>query len=99
MRLTNAFWLLFAVAAPGCQEPGQPGVMERTGAEVDRTVEHAQQGVGNFGLRVGRALNQAGQSVGDAANNAGTSVHDWLIPADKANPAPAVDPSSDGRDK
>jgi hypothetical protein len=59
--------------------------MERTGAGIDRTMGQAQQGVGDFSLRVGRTLNQAGQSVGDAANVAGTSVHDWLMPAQKAD--------------
>ncbi len=97
--LTNAIWLVFAVVAPGCQDPGPPGVMERTGAEVDRTMGHAQQGVGDFSLRVGRALNQAGQSVGDAANVAGTSVHDWLIPIDKADQAPEIGPANGERDE
>ncbi len=95
----NAIWLLFAVVASGCQEPGQPGVMERTGAKIDQTVGNAQQGVGDFGLRVGRALNQAGQSVGDAGNVAGTSVHDWLVPAEKADQAPGVSPPTDERNK
>jgi len=96
---TNAMWLMFAVVAPGCQDAGPPGVMERTGAEVDRTMGHAQQGAGDFSLRVGRALNQAGQSVGDAANVAGTSVHDWLIPIDKADQAPEIGPASGKRDE
>jgi hypothetical protein len=89
----NAIWLLIAVAVSACQEPGQPGVMERTGAGIDRTMGQAQQGVGDFSLRVGRTLNQAGQSAGDAANAAGTSVHDWLIPPEKPDRAPGVSPS------
>ena len=98
-RWTNAIWLLCSVAASGCQEAGQPGVMERTGAEVDRTVGQAQQGVGDFSLRVGRALNQAGQSVGNAANAAGTGVHDWLTPAEKPDQAPGSDPAGSERSK
>jgi hypothetical protein len=96
---TSAIWLLCAVGASGCQEPGQPGAMERTGAEVDRTMGQAQQGVGDFSLRVGRALNQAGQSVGNAANVAGTGVHDWLTPAEKADQASGIDPSSSEHNK
>jgi hypothetical protein len=88
---TLAIWLL-TVAASGCQDPGQPGVMERAGAQIDQTMGRAQQDVGDFSLRVGRALSQAGQSVGDAANVAGTRVHDWLVPADQADQATTVGP-------
>ncbi|HEY7576664.1 MAG TPA: hypothetical protein VH855_03635 [Acetobacteraceae bacterium] len=85
--------LLLAVLGTGCQQPGQPGAMERTGAQIDQTMGRAQQGVGDFSQRVGRALGQAGQSAGDAANAAGTNVHDWLVPSGKPDQPPGVDPS------
>ena len=47
-------------------------------------MRRAQDGIGDLSLRIGHALNQAGQSVGDAANVAGTRVHDWLVPASQA---------------
>jgi hypothetical protein len=81
--------LVLAVIASGCQEPGQPGPMERAGVQIDRTMGRAQESVGDLSQRVGRSLNQAGQSAGDAANNAGTSVHNWLAPAKKGDQDPA----------
>ncbi len=66
--------------------------MERTGAQIDQSIGQAQENVGAFSLRVGHALNQAGQSVGNAANNAGTRVHDWLVPGNPAEPTTTVTP-------
>jgi hypothetical protein len=88
--------VLLAVLGTGCQQPAQPGPMERTGAQIDQTMGRAQQGVGDFGQRVGRALGQAGQSAGDAASAAGTSVHDWLVPSGTSDQPPGVDPSQAG---
>lgn len=82
--------LLVGLAA--CQEPGQRGPMERTGAYIDQKVTDAQRGVAEFSQRAGQSLDRAGRSVGAGAERVGTTVHDNLMPAD---PPPAPPPSAD----
>ena len=78
--------LLTALAA--CQEPGQPGPMQRTGAQIDRAVTGAQRGIANFSLQAGQELDAAGKSVGAGARQVGSSIHNSLTPADPPLPPP-----------
>jgi hypothetical protein len=73
--------LLLSMGVTACQEPGQPGPMERTGAYIDRTVTDTQRGVADFSQRAGQSLDQAGRSVGAGAQRAGTALHNSLMPA------------------
>lgn len=84
--------LLLPLGMTACQEPGQPGPMERTGAYIDQTITDAQRGVADFSQRAGKSLDQAGKSVGAGAQHVGTTLHDNLMPAtDTTNPpAPAA---------
>jgi hypothetical protein len=70
------------ISLSACQAPpGQPGPMERAGAHVDRTVTDVQRSVGDFSVRAGQGIDQAGRSVGHAATQAGTGLHDRLAPS------------------
>ena len=75
----SAMLLLMGLTA--CQEPGQRGPMERTGAYIDQKVIDAQRGVAEFSQRAGQSLDQAGRSVGSGAQRVGATVHDRLVPA------------------
>ena len=84
--------LLLSIGVTACEEPGQPGPMQRTGAYIDRTVTDAQRGVADFSQRAGQSLDQAGRSVGAGAQRVGTTLHDSLTPAaDKVNPSTGWD--------
>ena len=87
--------LLLPMSMTACQEPGQPGPMERAGTYIDRTVTDAQRGVADFSQRTGHSLDQAGRSVGAGAQRVGTTLHDSLMPtADTASPPPPATWSS-----
>lgn len=73
--------LLLPMAITACQEPGQPGPMERTGTYIDRTVTDTQRGMADFSQRAGQSLDQAGRSIGAGAQRMGASLHDTLMPA------------------
>ncbi len=73
--------LLVPMAITACQEPGQPGPMERTGTYIDRTVTDTQRGMADFSQRAGQGLDQAGRSIGAGAQRIGASLHDSLMPA------------------
>jgi hypothetical protein len=83
------------VGLTACQEPGQPGPMERTGAQIDRAVAGAQRSVGDFSLRVGQGVDHAGRSVGATAQEVGTGLHDRLVPPDVGS-APSPPVATDG---
>jgi hypothetical protein len=80
------------VGLTACQEPGQPGPMERAGAHIDHTVTNVQRSVGDFSLRVGQGVDRAGRSVGAAAQAVGTGLHDRLVPPDYGYPPPPPEP-------
>lgn len=83
--------LLVPMAITACQEPGQPGPMERTGSYIDRTVTDTQRGMADFSQRAGQSLDQAGRSIGAGAQRVGTSLHDSLMPAtDTTDPSPTA---------
>jgi hypothetical protein len=83
--------LLLPMAITACQEPGQPGPMERTGTYIDRSINDAQRGMADFSQRAGQSLDQAGRSIGAGAQRMGTTVHDNLMPAtDTTDPSPAA---------
>ena len=84
--------LLLAMGVGACQQPGQPGPMERTGAYIDRTVTDAQRGVADFSQRAGQGLDQAGRSVGAGAKQFGNDLHERLSPAADAPPPPPPPP-------
>lgn len=87
--------LLLIIGVTACQEPGQPGPMERTGAYIDRTVTDTQRGMAEFSERAGHSLDQAGRSVGAGAQRAGSTLHDNLMPAtDQTSVVPPAAPSS-----
>lgn len=81
--------LLLSIGVTACEEAGQPGPMQRTGAYIDRTVTDAQRGVADFSLRAGQSLDQAGRSVGAGAQRVGASLHDSLTPAADRSTPPA----------
>jgi hypothetical protein len=83
--------LLLSMGVTACQEPGQPGPMERAGAYIDRGVTDAQRGVADFSQRAGQSLDQAGRSVGAGAQRIGGTLHDQLVPAADTSPPPAPD--------
>lgn len=75
--------IVFAlIGLSACEETGQPGPVERAGVGIDHAIAGAERGVGEFSLRAGRGLDDAGRSVGTAAQQAGTQLHDRLVPAD-----------------
>ncbi len=81
--------LLLPMSVTACQEPGQPGPMQRAGAYIDRGVTDAQRGVADFSQRAGQSLDQAGRSVGAGAQRVGGTLHDQLMPAaDTSSPRP-----------
>jgi len=83
--------LLLPMAITACQEPGQPGPMERTGTYIDRSITDAQRGMADFSQRAGQSLDQAGRSIGAGAQRMGTTLHDSLTPApDTTNPSPTT---------
>jgi hypothetical protein len=86
------------IGLAACQQPGQPGPMERAGANIDRTVVDVQRNVGDFSRRAGQSVEKAGQSVGNTAQRVGTGVHDTLVPADPT-PAPVATPAWDDNAK
>jgi hypothetical protein len=84
--------LLLSTSVTACQEPSQPGPMERTGAYIDRTVTYTQRGMAEFSERAGQSLDQAGRSMGAGAQRVATTVHDSLVPA--TDPTSAVPPAA-----
>ena len=78
---------LLPMGVTACQEPGQPGPMERAGAYIDRGVTDAQRGVADFSQRAGHSLDQAGRSVGAGAQRVGGTLHDQLAPAADTPPS------------
>ena len=85
--------VLLLVGLTACQDSGQRGSMERTGAYIDEKVTDAQRGVAEFSQRAGQSLDQAGRSVGAGAQRVGAKVHDNIMPA--ADMPPATPPSAD----
>ena len=85
--------LLLPMSVTACQEPGQPGPMQRAGAYIDRGVTDAQRGVADFSQRAGQSLDQAGRSVGAGAQRVGGTLHDQLAPAVDTPPSPPPDAS------
>lgn len=79
---------LLGAGLTGCQEPGQPGPMERTGAHIDRMVTGAQRGIANFSQQAGEELDAAGKSVGAGAKQVGSSIHKGLTPDSPPPPPP-----------
>jgi hypothetical protein len=75
--------VLALLALSACQEPGQPGPMERAGAQIDHVTGKVTRSVGEFGVRAGEGVDQAGRSVGATAQRAGTRLHDSLVPVDE----------------
>src|SRR5690348_2753694 len=87
--------VLVLAGLSACQGPGQPGPIERAGAHLDRMVAGAQRGVGDFSLRAGQGIDDAGRSVGATTQELGTRLHDSLVPpatsaSFSASPAPAA---------
>lgn len=83
--------LLLPIGVTACQEPGQPGPMERTGVYIDHKITDAQRGVADFSQRAGQSLDQAGRSMGAGAQRVGATLHDSLTPAtDSTSPPPAA---------
>ena len=81
--------LLLPMSVTACQEPGQPGPMQRAGAYIDRGVTDAQRGVADFSQRAGQSLDQAGRSMGAGAQRVGGTLHDQLMLAtDASSPRP-----------
>ena len=80
--------LLLFMGLTACQDPGQRGPMERTGAYIDRKVIDTQRGMAEFSQRAGQGLDQAGRSVGAGAQRVGATVHDSLMPAADEPPSP-----------
>jgi hypothetical protein len=78
---------LVLVGPSACQEPVQPGPMERAGLEIDRVVAGVQRSVGDLGLRAGQGVDEASRSIGTAARQVGTELHDRLAPWDPGNAA------------
>jgi hypothetical protein len=98
MTRARTGWLALVplmVGLAACQQPGQPGPMERAGAQIDRTVAGVQRSVGEFSQRAGQEVDHAGQSVGATAQQLGTGLHDRLVPAD-APGAPSTPQAEDG---
>lgn len=83
--------LLLPMCVTACQEPGQPGPMERTGVYIDHKITDVQQGAADFSQRAGQSLDQAGRSIGAGAQRVGATLHDSLMPAtDSTSPSPAA---------
>jgi hypothetical protein len=92
-RIGSLALLPVLIGLSACQEkPGQPGPMERAGAQVDHVVAGMQRSVGEFSLRAGQGVDQARRPVGTAAEQVGTGLHDRLVPsvAGDAPRAPAA---------
>jgi hypothetical protein len=83
--------LLLPMCVTACQEPGQPGPMERAGAYIDRGVTDARRGMADFSQRAGQSLDQAGRSVGAGAQRVGETLHGQLVPAADTPPPPPPD--------
>jgi hypothetical protein len=84
-RVASIALLLASIGLLACQEPSQPGPMERAGAHLDRVVAGMQRSVGEFSLRAGHVADEAGRSVGTAAQLVGTGLHDRLVASDESD--------------
>jgi hypothetical protein len=84
------------VGLAGCQEPGEPGPIESAGAQIDHVAGKVTRSIGEFSVRAGEGVDQAGHWVGATAQRAGTGVHDKLVPSEDSATQKAAPDGSRG---